>query len=380
MKFKKIFLTAAFTTVALGLAAQETVTVEESETVYRPNWYIQGQIGAQETLGETSFGKLLAPNAQIAVGYNFNSVLGLRLAVNSWRSRAAITIDERYTWKWDYVAPMLDVTCDLTNLIGGYKPSRVVSVGVFAGIGANVAWKNDEANSVNDALKASVNGENTLRNIWDGTKTRLAGQFGATLDFNVAKNWQVGLEAQANVLNDNYNSKLAHNADWYFNLLAGVKYTFGGRSKKVTKTVAVPVAPCEPQVVEKIVEKVVEVPVAAPAQEVATAKAMPLRRDVFFSISTTSIANDQEHKVKEVVDYLNANPDAKVTVTGYADKGTGSKAINLRLAKQRADVVAEAIKKAGISASRIEAKSMSDDMYQPYIDPIQNRVAICIAE
>jgi outer membrane protein OmpA-like peptidoglycan-associated protein len=275
---------------------------------------------------------------------------------------------------------MLDVTCDLTNLIGGYKPSRVVSVGVFAGIGANVAWKNDEANSVNDALKASVNGENTLRNIWDGTKTRLAGQFGATLDFNVAKNWQVGLEAQANVLNDNYNSKLAHNADWYFNLLAGVKYTFGGRSKKVTKTVAVPVAPCEPQVVEKIVEKVVEVPVAAPAQEVATAKAMPLRRDVFFSISTTSIANDQEHKVKEVVDYLNANPDAKVTVTGYADKGTGSKAINLRLAKQRADVVAEAIKKAGISASRIEAKSMSDDMYQPYIDPIQNRVAICIAE
>jgi outer membrane protein OmpA-like peptidoglycan-associated protein len=377
MKFKKIFLTAAFTTVALGLAAQETVTVEE--TVYRPNWYVQGQFGVQETLGETSFGKLLAPNAQIAVGYNFNSVLGLRLAVNSWRSRAAITIDERYCWKWNYVAPMLDVTCDLTNLIGGYKPSRVVSVGVFAGIGANVAWKNDEANCVNEALKASVNGENTLRNIWDGTKTRFAGQFGATLDFNVAKNWQIGLEAQANVLNDNYNSKLAHNADWYFNLLAGVKYTFGGRSKKVAKAVAVPAAPCEPQVVEKIVEKVVEVPVAA-SQEVVAAKALPLRRDVFFKISTTNIANDQEYKVKEVVDYLKANPDAKVVVTGYADKGTGSKALNLRLAKQRANIVAEAIQKAGIAADRVEAKSMSDDMYQPYLDPIQNRVAICIAE
>ncbi len=381
MKFKKIFLTATLAAVALGMSAQETVMVEESETVFRPNWYVQGQFGFQETLGETSFGKLMAPNAQIGVGYNFNPVVGLRLSVNSWRSKASMTLDERYCWKWNYLAPMLDVTFDITNLIGGFNPDRLVSFGVFAGVGANIAWDNGEAVKINDMLKPSMGGENALRNIWCGTKTRMAGRMGINLDFNVAKNVQFGFEANANFLNDDYNSKLAHNADWYFNFLAGVKYTFGGNSKKVAKMVAAPVAvPCEPQIVEKIVEKVVEVPVAAPAQTQEQAKAQPLRRDVLFAINRTTIANDQEYKVKEVVEYLKANPNAKVVVTGYADKGTGTKAINLRLADQRSKVVAKAIIAGGIAADRVITKSMGDDMYQPYIDPIQNRVAICVAE
>ena len=378
MKFKKIFLTATLAAVAMGMSAQETVMVEESETVYRPNWYVQGQFGFQETLGETSFGKLMAPNAQIAVGYNFNQVVGLRLAANSWRSKAALSLDEHYYWKWNYIAPMLDVTFDITNLIGGFNPDRLVSFGVFAGVGANIAWDNGEAVKINDMLKPTIGGENVLRNIWDGTKVRMAGRMGINLDFNVAKNVQFGFEAQANFLNDDYNSKLAHNADWYFNFLAGVKYTFGGNSKKSTKMVAAPVVPCEPQIIEKIVEKVVEVPVAAPAQE--QAKAEPLRRDVLFAINRSTIANDQQYKVKEVIEYLKANPAAKVVVTGYADKGTGSRAINLRLADQRSKVVAKAIIAGGIAADRVVTMSMGDDMYQPYIDPIQNRVAICVAE
>lgn len=43
-------------------------------------------------------------------------------------------------------------------------------------------------------------------------------------------------------------------------------------------------------------------------------------------------------------------------------------------------VVAKAIIAGGIAADRVVTKSMGDDMYQPYIDPIQNRVAICVAE
>ena len=137
--------------------------------------------------------------------------------------------------------------------------------------------------------------------------------------------------------------------------------------------------PCEPQIIEKIVEKVVEVPVAAPAQE--QAKAEPLRRDVLFAINRSTIANDQQYKVKEVIEYLKANPAAKVVVTGYADKGTGSLQLNLRLAARRAEAVANMLKtKYGISASRMTVKSMGEAEAQPYADPVQNRVAICIAE
>ncbi len=35
---------------------------------------------------------------------------------------------------------------------------------------------------------------------------------------------------------------------------------------------------------------------------------------------------------REVVDFLNKNTEAKVVVTGYADKGTGNDVINDRIA------------------------------------------------
>ena len=86
-------------------------------------------------------------------------------------------------------------------------------------------------------------------------------------------------------------------------------------------------------------------------------------------------------KVEEVANYLTANPDAKVVITGYADKGTGSVAINMRLSKQRAQKVADVLtSKYGIASSRITVKSMDESFEQPYNDPVQNRVAICIAE
>lgn len=124
-------------------------------------------------------------------------------------------------------------------------------------------------------------------------------------------------------------------------------------------------------------EKIVEVPAPAAVEE----KVSPLRRDIFFKINKTVITPDEMTKVAAVADYLNAHPNANVTITGYADKGTGTKAINLRLSAKRAEVVAEALRtKYGIPASRMIVKSMGETESQPYPDPVQNRVAICIAE
>ncbi len=105
------------------------------------------------------------------------------------------------------------------------------------------------------------------------------------------------------------------------------------------------------------------------------------RRDVFFKINMSVITPAEMTKVEAVAEYLKAHPDAKVTVTGYADKGTGTKQFNLRLSAKRAEVVAKTLQtKYGISASRIMVKSMGEDEFQPYPDPVQNRVAICVAE
>jgi Outer membrane protein and related peptidoglycan-associated (lipo)proteins len=273
----------------------------------------------------------------------------------------------------------------LTNLLGGYNPNRLVDVNIFAGIGANIAWKNNEANQINDSFRdnfpkyENVQGDkpdyskyNMLGNIWDGTKTRLTGRFGFDVNFNVTDRLQLGLEANANFLNDNYNSKKAGNADWYFNTLVGVKYAFGPRYE--TRTRVIEEVPCEPQIIEKIVEKIVEVPAPVVEQTV-------FRRDVFFTINKAVISSSEMTKVTAIADYLNEHPKAHVTITGYADKGTGSKALNLRLAAKRAEIVAQTLRtKYGIPASRMTVKSMGEEMDQPYPDPVQNRVAICIAE
>ncbi len=383
MKINKLFLTASFALCA-ALMGHAQEAQEETEYVFQPHWYIQGQVGMQETLGETSFGKLASFNAQVGVGYRFNPVLGARLIFNGWTSKGSIEIDgKRSDWKWNYVAPTVNATVDLVNLFGGFNPERPVNAGIFAGIGANIAARNGEANDVNNALKASVYKDldaaarpNVLRNIWTGTKARFVGQFGVYADYNITSNLKLGLELQANVLPDGYNSKKAGNADWYFNGLVGVKYAFGTTFTKQKRKKCC--ASAEPQIIEKIVEVPVEKVVV---KEVIKEIPAPLTRDVFFKISTVKITKDEMYKVAEVARYMKANPSTKVTVTGYADKGTGSMKLNLRLSAQRAEAVAAALtKQYGIDADRITVKSMGEVEDQPYSTPAQNRVAICIVE
>lgn len=378
MKINKFLLAGAMLVAGASAMAQETVT----EYTYKPNWYIQGQFGGQETLGEASFGHLFNPNAQIAGGYNFNPYIGVRLAVNAWRSKGALNYvtdqgPQFAMWRWNYVAPTVDAVVNMTNLIGGYNPNRLVDVDLLAGLGANIGFNNKQANDVSSMLVDQHAGPLAL--LWDGTKARFVGQFGFDVNFNVSKHVAIGLEFMANVLPDSYNSKKAGNADWYFNGLLGIKYTFGKKYTETTRTIEPPVAP-EPKVIERIIERVVEAP--APATNVVE-QVVPevFRRDVFFRINTHTITKTEMVKVNEVAEFLKSHPDAKVVITGYADKGTGTMAINLRLSKQRAQTVANTLTKTyGIASSRIVVKSMGEAEDQPYSDPVDNRVAICVCD
>ena len=391
MKLNKIFLGATLLMAGVCANAQEVVT----EYVFKPHWYGQLQIGGQETLGEGSFGKLLSWNGQIAVGYKFNPYIGTRLAVNGWQSKGAIKSDyihmDREYYNWYYVAPTIDAVVDLTNLIGGYNPTRLVEVDLLAGIGANVAMHNKKAHQVagimnqyfaDETAQKTNNGiyysaSNSYFNPWGGTKCRFLGQFGFGVNFNISSRVQLGCEFMANVTNDAYNSKFSQNTDWYFNGLLGVSYAFGPRYKTVQRVIEEAPVP-EPVVVEKVVEKIVEVPVQVEEKKVAVEV---LRRDVFFLINESVIRPQEMQKVAEVAEYLQSHPNAKVTITGYADKGTGSMAYNLRLSAARSQAVAKALQNEYyIPASRMIVKSMGEDMFQPYPDPVQNRVAICIAE
>ena len=291
---------------------------QDVTTKFKSHAFITLQGGAQYTLGEAKFKDLISPNVQLGIGYQFNPWFAARIQANGWQSKGgwngfcATQGSTPYTnvYKWNYVAPGLDLMFDLTNAFGGWNPDRFLSVVLFVGGGANIAWKNDEANAIAANVKQLDN-------------YNLQGRGGLQLGFRLSDAVSLLLEGNANILGDKYNSKYGDNPDWYFNALAGLRINLG----------------------------------------------------------KTKLTTDAEmQKVKEIAEYLNKYPEAKVVVSGYADKGTGNERINARLAAQRADVVVNTLKKDyGIAENRITYDSYGDKV-QPFEENDLNRVSICIAE
>ena len=385
MKIKNILLSGV---VAMGCISASAQEADKTVNVFNPHWYVQAQIGVQYTLGEVGFGKLLSPNAQLGVGYNFNKVVGARFSLNAWQSKAGQKVisdgaTTTYKWKWNYIAPMVDATFNLTNLFCEYNPNRLVEVGVFGGIGANIAWGNDEAKDAKEAILATPGSKNLegydktampLENLWTGSKTRFVARVGANVDFRVSDRVKLGVELSANTLSDKYNSKKAGNPDWYFNALVGAKIALG-------QTHSTKVIPA-PKPVEKIIERIIEKPAPAPAPKTETKQEAVdenFRRDIFFPIGNSNIAKSQTTKIAEIVTFMKENPDAKITLTGYADKGTGSAAFNDKIAARRAQTVYNTLAAKGVAKSRMIKKSMGSRV-QPFEENDMNRVTICIAK
>ena len=379
MKIKNILLSGVMAMSCLVANAQDA---PKTEYVFNPHWYVQGQIGAQYTLGEVKFGDLISPNIQLGVGRQFTPIWGARFSINAWQSKGGINEysltdgakvgKEKYDWK--YISPMIDGTLNLSNALCGYNPTRTVSVGLLAGIGLNVGFSNDDAVALAATAATHNHGSENLTYAWDGTKVRFVGRVGANVDFRIDDAWSIGIEANANVLSDNYNSKKAGNGDWYFNALVGVRYNIG---KTYTTRTITPPAPVE-KIVERIVEKIVEVP-AKTTDSQFMKKASSIRREVFFTIGKNVINAEGFKKIDEVAAYMKECPEATVTVTGYADRGTGSAKINDRIAARRADIVETELIKRGVARDRI-IKSSKGSRVQPFSDNDMNRVTICIAE
>ena len=380
---KKAILSCLMLMAGLSVSAQEQKGT--TEYVFEPHWYVQIQGGAQYTTGETDFGKLISPNVQAAVGYNFSKALGARLAINAWQGKGGFDKDkfdlttigiDKQDYKFTYFAPSIDLTFNLSNIIAGFNPNRKFEFGAFIGGGVNFRAKCDDAANIDAKWKVKYATDETMpANKWTPMYENKSAvlpfaQAGLTADYKVSDKVSIGAEFNANILGDKFNFKNAGNPDSYFNLLLGAKIALG----QTYSTKFIPAPEPEIKYVEKIVEKIVEVPA-----EPAVTAAEPLRRDIFFQINKTVIRDSEAQKVQDIVAYMNQNPTSKVMITGYADAGTGNDRINDRLAAGRADAVVKALKDAGIAESRISFDSKGARV-QPFEDNDSNRVSICIAE
>ena len=377
-KIKYVLFASALLLGATSAMAQVTYTDKEgNEYQFKKHAFLDLQGGAQYTLGEAKFGDLISPNVQLGLGYQFSPLFGMRLQANGWQSKGgwagfrANPGETPYnaTYKFKYVAPGVDFMFNLSNLFCGWNPNRVLNVTAFLGGGANIAWDNDEVNELATTIKNTS--AYNLEYLWDGTKVRPYGRAGLELAFKVSKSVSLMIEGNANVISDKYNSKKADNPDWYFNALAGLRINLGKSATKKEK-------PVEPEPAPAPVQKVEE-PAPAPAP-VVEKKVEEIRRDIFFTINSNKISEKENKKILEVIDFLVKYPEAKVVVTGYADKGTGNDRVNDRIAAKRAAAVVWMLEKRyGIPAERITEESKGARV-QPFAENDMNRVSIMIAK
>ena len=381
-KMKTLMAAALMMFGAMSANAQATYEAADgTKYEFQKHAFLNIEAGAQYTLGEAKFSKLLSPNIQLGLGYQFTPVFGARIQANAWQSKGGwngfrtLVGAEPYTndFKYKYVAPGLDFMFNLSNLFCGWNPNRVFNLTAFLGGGANIAWGNDEANDIAKNL-SNLNAYN-LEYLWDGSKVRLFGRGGLEAAFRLSDAVALTVEGNANILSDKYNSKNHSGgkmkADWYFNALVGLKINLG---KTYNKILPPPPAPePEPQPIVEPEPEPAPAPAPAPVIE-------PIRRDVFFLINKTEIRSEEAQKVKDIADYMQKYPESKVVVTGYADAGTGNDKINDRLAAGRADAVVKSlVNDYGIAQDRITYDSKGSRV-QPFAENDLNRVTICIAE
>jgi outer membrane protein OmpA-like peptidoglycan-associated protein len=153
-----------------------------------------------------------------------------------------------------------------------------------------------------------------------------------------------------------------------------LSYRFGHKNTKPKKVVR--------QVEEMVWVDVPDTIVVKEKRPVVKEEQKKIEETIFFKIreSDSNAAQGTEKAIKDVADLMKTSDDAKFTVTGYADKGTGNAKLNKMYAERRAkDVSTKLINEHGLDAARLSVDSKGDTV-QPFEENDKNRCVIITGE
>lgn len=211
----------------------------------------------------------------------------------------------------------------------------------------------------------------------NGLVPRIGATAGLGLGFNLGRSCNLGIEWRTAVAPSVFGDASAYRKAENTNRLSlRFAYTFGGRLGK--EGFAKKHGRVERVEVEKVVEKVVEKEVAKEViKEVVKKISNPVANYVFFKIGNATLTNSDKVRLDVVAKAIKAGEsDVIYTISGFADKGTGSVKYNQTLSEKRAKAVYDYLVNAGVNAAQLktEANGGVDNMF--FDDASLSRVTI----
>lgn len=356
-----------FGLIALVMSAMCVNAQTDKSDWTAPYWFVGVQGGAATTL-QKGFDAMdmIVPTASVQFGRMFSPEVGLRLHGNGmWQKAGMHAYGVTDPYKTKYADGNADVLLNLSTLFGkkDYYPVNLYTV---AGLGYRHQWddtdaKNSEYGYFGDGNTGTPTSHNSMNE-----------RLGLMLEANIAKHWSVNAEVDYNHWGTKFD-RIAHDQ---ITAQVGLTYKFGfKKAKKVEEPVPEPVPAPAPEPKPVVKPEPAPEPAPAPVEK----KLESMEKDVFYVINQATARGNEATKIEEAAEWLKNHPTADCTVTGYADKGTGTAAVNKRIAKRRADNAAAKLQSLGVAADRITVDSKGDTV-QPFPKNNDNRVVIIVAK
>lgn len=369
---KKMILLSMFALGAWTINAQ-TPVIESGG--FWENWSMGLQGGGTMKMSGTGFFKSARPAFGLTLGKQWTPILGTDIQgmgyINTTNSNTMV----------DATDVSLIARMNLMNLFAGYEGMpRPFEIETATGLG----W-----------LHHYMNGS--------GDTDDLSARIGLNFNFNMGEDaaWTLGIKPAIvyNLTGDYPSKKMAFNKNRAnMEVLVGLTYHFADADGDRHFQLVNAVDPMSIAVMNEEINDLREVVAAKDLELVSLADELLnvqnqlnearnqqaqatgqniniLESVIAFPFNQSDIKASQMPSLEHAANYLKNNPDASITINGYASP-EGTEDYNLQLSQRRADAVkAILVDKYGIEASRINA--IGHGVGDIFSEPAWNRVGIC---
>ena len=369
---RKTILLSVF---ALGVLTINAQTVVVKGGGFWDNWSMGVQGGATMKMSGEGFFKSARPAFGLTLGKQWTPILGMDIQgmgyVNTTNSSTMIDASD----------VSLIGRMNLMNLFAGYNGMpRPFEVETVTGLG----W-----------LHHYMTGS--------GDTDDLSARIGLNFNFNLGEDaaWTLGIKPAVlfNLTGEYPSKKLAFNRNKAnMEILLGLTYHFADEDGNRHFALVNAIDPLALAAMNEEINDLREVIVAKDVELVGLADELMVVQDqlnearnkemettgqtikilesvVAFPFNQSDVQTSQMPSLEHAANYLKDNPDAKITVNGYASP-EGTEEYNLQLSQRRADAVKNIlVDKYGIAADRINA--IGHGVGDVFSVPAWNRVGIC---